>query len=103
MLLAIDKKKVHIWGVQKNGKLIAALCWLKDAKRITYLLPVATPEAKKLGLPTLLVVALIQQFCESNLQLDFEGSMLAGVARFYQSFGSQKETYYLYEKPFKLV
>ncbi len=98
-LLSSRNQSVNIWGVCIDGKLVSGLVWLKDECRITFLLPISTAKAKDLGIPTLMVAALIKQFSNTNLSLDFEGSMIDGVARFYKSFGSEKESYYLFSKP----
>lgn len=102
LLLHSNNKAVHICGIRKNEKLIAALAWLKDENRITYLLPIATGDAKNVGLPTFIISELIKQYSNTNLVVDFEGSMISGVANFYESFGAVEEKYYLYEKPFRL-
>jgi len=101
-LLKANNKAVFIWGIREDEKLIATLIWLKDTNRITYLLPIATKKAKENGLPTLLISNLINKYENSNLFLDFEGSMIDGVANFYKSFGIEKENYFLYQKPFSL-
>jgi hypothetical protein len=92
-LLNSEHKVVHIWGVKENQKIIAGLVWLKDINRVTYLLPIATKTAKVNGLPTLLITKLIEEYQSSNLLIDFEGSMIKGVASFYKSFGSVEEVY----------
>jgi len=46
---------------------------------------------------TLLLDTVIQEFAESTLVLDFEGSNEPGLARFYQGFGSQEVIYYRLE------
>lgn len=101
-LLYSKNKNIHIWGVKVKEQLIAGLVWLKGKNRITYLLPIANPEAKKMGLPTLLVAELISQFSNSDIILDFEGSMIKGVASFYTSFGAKKEVYPIYLKSIHL-
>jgi hypothetical protein len=93
-LLNSNNKSINIWGIRNENKLVAGLVWLKDKLRITYLLPIATSMAKNTGLPTLLVTELIREFSNSNMILDFEGSMIEGVADFYKSFGTTKEVYY---------
>jgi len=93
-LLKSNHKSIHIWGVKIDNQLVAGFVWLKSVNRITYLLPIATLEAKQMGLPTLLISELIKEFSNSNLILDFEGSMINGVADFYKSFGAKKEVYY---------
>jgi len=97
-LLHLKKKSVHIWTVYKGQNIIGALVWLKDKIRITYLIPIATTEAKKYNMPTYLVNELIKEHQNSSLILDFEGSMIDGVAKFYKSFGAKQETYYWYKK-----
>ncbi len=98
----IDTKHsfIHIWNVYHNNDLKAGLLFLNDKKRITYLLPVANAEAKKINLPTFIVSELIKEYQNTNLLLDFEGSTAEGVARFYKSFGAEEEVYYHYRKRF---
>ena len=101
-LLSSNNKLVRIWGIREDEKLIASLIWLKDNNRITYLLPISTKIAKDNGLPTLIISELIKQFSDSDFVFDFEGSMIDGVADFYRSFKSEKESYFLHQKPFSL-
>lgn len=97
-LLNKNHNSVHIWNVYKNGELLAGLLWLKDNFRITYLIPVATDQAKKDNIPTFIINELIKEYQNTNYILDFEGSMVEGVANFYKSFGAEKEIYYWYKK-----
>lgn len=97
-LLSSGNTNVHIWNVFKNKNVIAGLCWLEDSFRITYLVPLATTLAKKENIPTYIVNELIKEHSKKNLVLDFEGSMIAGVARFYRSFGAEKEEYFWYKR-----
>ena len=99
-LLAMDNDQVHIWNVYKEDVCVGGLLWLKDQKRITYLVPVIPDEVKKEHLNTFLVNALIEEYQQQDLLLDFEGSMIPGVARFYESFGATSEIYYFYKKRF---
>jgi len=86
--------------VYKEDVCVGGLLWLKDEKRITYLVPVIPDEVKKEHLNTFLVNALIEEYQQQDLLLDFEGSMIPGVARFYESFGAKSEIYYFYKKRF---
>lgn len=90
--------KVNIWNVFKDGIFIAGLIWLKDKQRITYLVPLADNEAKKLHIPTYLINELIKDNQNQEFLLDFEGSMVSGVEKFYQSFGAKPEHYSYYKK-----
>ena len=97
-LLKANNKAVFIWGVRKDEKLVASLIWLKDNNRITYLLPISTKKAKDNGVSTLLIYNIIKKYENSNLLLDFEGSMIDGVADFYRSFGAKKNVYFSFKK-----
>ncbi len=97
-LLKSNHKSIHVWGVKIDNQLVTGFVWLKSANRITYLLPIATLEAKQKGLPTLLISELINEFSNSEMILDLEGSMIKGVAGFYKSFGAKKEVYYTFKK-----
>ncbi len=89
---------VHIWNVFKQGVFVAGLIWLQDKNRITYLVPVADHQAKKMHIPTYIINELINEFQLQNFMLDFEGSMVKGVENFYQSFGAKPEFYSYYKK-----
>ncbi|MCF6181148.1 hypothetical protein [Lutibacter sp.] len=97
-LLKSNHKSIHVWGVKIDNQLVTGFVWLKSANRITYLLPIATLEAKQKGLPTLLISELINEFSNSEMILDLEGSMIKGVADFYKSFSAKKEVYYNFLK-----
>lgn len=90
--------KVRVWNLFKNDSFVAGLFWLKDKKRITYLLPCADEKAKKLAAMTFLINALIKDYESHDLVLDFEGSMIKGVETFYKSFGALLEEYTYYRK-----
>lgn len=97
-LLMMDHPSIHTWIVYRNDACVGGLVWLKEKSRITYLLPVIKEEAKKEHLNTLLVNELIRDHQNADRVLDFEGSMIPGVARFYKSFGAMEETYHMYKK-----
>lgn len=97
-LLKSENKTVNLWTVSHNNELISGVVWLKDKHRITYLLPVANEVAKNNNIPTFLINELIKQHQNTNYILDFEGSMIDGVAQFYKSFGAEKEIYYWCKK-----
>ena len=97
-LLSLNNGKIKVWNVFKEDECLGGLLWTKDSRRITYLIPAVKEKAKKEHLPTFLINELIREYQNSGKILDFEGSMIPGVAQFYGSFGAQVETYYFYQK-----
>ena len=97
-LCTSNSKHVHVWNIFDNGIFRAGLVWLSDARRITYLVPVSDEKAKQLHVSTFIINELIRDFQGQNMVLDFEGSMISGVGKFYQSFGAQTESYIYFKK-----
>lgn len=99
-LADLNNGHIHVWNVYKGKKIVAGLIWLEDSHRITYLAPMADETAKKLHAATFLINELISDFQGRDMLLDFEGSMLKGVEKFYQSFGAVPEYYGYFKKRF---
>jgi hypothetical protein len=84
-----------ISGVYDNeNNICAAVYFARWKNRIIYLNAVSNEQGKKLRAMFYLTDKFIEQTAGNNLVLDFEGSMLPGVARFYKGFGGVPETYY---------
>jgi hypothetical protein len=77
-----------------NNDLLAISLFLKDEKRIYNIAPSTFPDGRTLHANHFLLDELIKEFAGQNLLLDFEGSDLPGVERFYKKFGSLLEPYY---------
>ena len=99
-ILNLKTQAVQCYGIKRNTVLIAGVLLLVDPKRITYLIPVASAFGKKNAAATLLVDEIIKKYRHSHQILDFEGSMISGVAKFYESFGTTYEDYPTFSKNF---
>lgn len=96
--ICVHKGKAHIWGVRKSrNELIAGVVFLESNGKTIYFVSGANEEAKRLGAISFLVDRFIFENSQRNLTLDFEGSNIPSLARFYKSFGS-KECVYLQVK-----
>jgi len=95
----IAEKAMTLYGVYSTeNNLIAALCVMHSAHRINYLLPISNTEGKTSSAMFLLVDKLIQDNTETNRVIDFEGSSIEGIARFYKGFGAKNEPYYVLKR-----
>ena len=92
-------KMITISGAYNTkDELIAGICHFFTGKRIVCLLPVSNAEAKKTSAMFLLIDSLIRTFAETDRIVDFEGSQIEGIARFYRGFGATDQPYYLLKK-----
>jgi len=104
MLLRLLKKGmafslISLSGVRnESGELIAAVALLVNQKRIIYLLPASNEEGKKKSAMFLQIDRLLKSNAKTGKIIDFEGSKIEGVARFYKGFGAKKETYFVVKK-----
>lgn len=99
-LLLANSPDLHSWLVYKNELPVAAMVWLRDHRRLTYLYAAVLPEFRKEDLATFLLKGLMEAYEASGLILDFEGSMHEGIASFFKSFGAVEERYYHYKRKF---
>jgi lipid II:glycine glycyltransferase (peptidoglycan interpeptide bridge formation enzyme) len=72
----------------KENKLLAAVFFIFSHKKAIYLFAASTEEGKKSRAMFLLIDEFIIKYSEKNLILDFEGSNIEGLARFYHGFGA---------------
>jgi hypothetical protein len=97
-----DNKSGYSLGLfDADNKLVAAAFFMKFGDRFTYLKSASTDEGKKLGAMHLLMDQFISRFAGQELLLDFGGSSVESVARFYKAFGG-KDCVYLQVKKDRL-
>lgn len=77
----------------EEGKWLAAVFFLKTDKSCIYLAASSNAKGKEKNAMFLLVDSFIQRNAGHDLILDFEGSNIQGVARFYAGFGAEPQTY----------
>lgn len=88
---------------KSTNNLLACVLILSYNKRHIYLLPVSSIKGKEKRAMFLLIDSFIKNNAETNYLLDFEGSNIEGVQRFYKGFGAFNQNYiHIYYKPFSL-
>lgn len=78
----------------ESKELLAAIFFLVSAERLINLLNVTTPRGKEIGAMHYLLDVIIQQNAGRPKILDFEGSSIPSIARFYESFGAENLPYF---------
>jgi hypothetical protein len=85
----------EIYGVySSDNELCAAVYFCRWKNRIINMNAASNEKGKSLGCMHFLIDKFIQKHSNNDLILDFEGSMIPGVARFYAGFGASPETYF---------
>lgn len=91
-----EREQIRIKGiVDKDNLLTAALCYTEFNNRITNLIPVSSETGKKSLAMFYIIDSIIRQNSAKNKLLDFEGSAIEGIARFYKGFGAKNQPYYI--------
>ena len=91
---------LHTFGVYENFDLVSGAIFFSYNKRWYLIMLASNDKGKELAGSTLLIDSVIQQLSTQNISLDFEGSNIPSLARFYKGFGSENEAYQLYSKRF---
>lgn len=84
--------------LNNKDEVLGAVFLVNYKNRIIYLFSVSTQEGIKRRAMFWLVNQIIEQSINKGKILDFEGSMIEGVARFFRGFGSVNEQYYWLSK-----
>ncbi|MEO7523105.1 MAG: hypothetical protein ABIT58_03380 [Ferruginibacter sp.] len=89
------KEKKIIVRLVRNGsnRLLAAVVLMKDENRIYNIISCLSGEGKRREANYFLYDNIIQEFANSSLMLDFEGSDVEGIAAFYKKFNPQNQPY----------
>lgn len=89
MLTARENSESYCISVNDESDGIeAGAFFIRSGNRLLYLKGFSSPTGKKSGAMHLLFDSVIQKFSGQNLLLDFGGSSVQSVARFYHNFGS---------------
>jgi len=92
---AIGHQFGEIFGAWDSGNnLVASVFFVNSNQKSIYLAASSNPVGIEQSAMFLLVDTFIENNAGKNQILDFEGSNIPGVARFYAGFGATPETYY---------
>jgi len=92
----IEKEQAIIYAAQDKAQNILAACVITIFNnRLTYLMANSSPDGKdKCAMPWL-IDQIIQQHCATKDYLDFEGSDIPSIAKFFSTFGAEVTPYAL--------
>ncbi len=80
-------------SMNQDKELCAAVFWMVNGARYINLLNVTTPAGREVGAMHFLVDQFIQSNANRPVFIDFEGSSIDSIARFYQGFGAENMPY----------
>lgn len=87
-------------GLISDGKEIASVLFLVSGRRRILLMSIKSTFDAYRGAAAFLISRYIQENAQQDLLLDFEGSMIPGIARFYGSFGASPKNYPVLSRPY---
>ncbi len=91
------QKRAEVLSVLDEGNtLVAAQIWVTYEGRSTLLVNASSDYGKRIGAPTLLIDQMVHSKSGMDHLLDFEGSSIPGLARFYSGFGATDEPFYFH-------
>jgi len=89
----LDHDAGRIIGIRKKGILQAAACFVFSRSRAIYLLSASSEDGKESRAMFSIVDYFIKKYAGSGLILDFEGSNIPSIARFFGGFGAAPKIY----------
>lgn len=95
LTFSLSRSLGELYGVyDRTNELCAAAFFVRHEKRVTFINAVSNDLGRELAGMYFLLDHFIRLHAGKNYILDFEGSMIDGVARMYKGFGAAPETYY---------
>jgi len=91
--IILERDAGKIYALRKDGELISAAFFAFCKSRAIYLLSVSSQKGKERRGMFRILDTFIRDHAGSGLILDFEGSNILSVARFFSGFGAQAEVY----------
>jgi hypothetical protein len=93
-----SRAMLHTYGVYALGELVSGAVFFEFNQRWYMVLLASAEKGKALLASTFLIDAVLEELASKGIVLDFEGSSIPSLARFYQGFGGVNEPYQLYTK-----
>ena len=89
-----ERSAAEIWHVEDaSGSVLSCAFFLYWRNKSYYMVPVSTEEGKQKRSMFFLIDSFVRFHAQSERILDFEGSSIPNLARFYEGFGAVAETY----------
>ena len=93
-LLLKNKEQLFIRKVSApDGELLSIAIFLKDKRRIYYVMSITLPEGRKKESNYFLLYHVIKEFSYQDLVFDFEGSAIPSIQLFFKKFGSIEQSF----------
>jgi hypothetical protein len=84
-------------AVNEEEKIFSAVMMVLNQSRIINITSSTSAEGRQHGASHFLFDGIIQKFAGTDIVLDFEGSSVPSIARFYEGFGAEPEIFYSYK------
>ncbi len=97
-MLMMACKKGRLILVYKNELVLGGALFAMQTGRIFYLFSAVSKAGRENQAMSFLLDYVIKEYSETANILDFEGSMVPGIASFFRSFGAEKEMYFHFKR-----
>jgi hypothetical protein len=87
------KGQLYILGVYENEELLSTAFFMKSYSSYIYIAACTNEKGRKQAANYLLIDSFVRYNCKTDTILDFEGSSIASIAKFFAGFGAKSQTY----------
>lgn len=82
------------FAYDEDGEILSAALFLSWDTKIIYLFGASSEKGRSASAMALIFDNLIESYADQEMTLDFEGSNIPSIARFYKGFGAEEKNYY---------
>ncbi|MBL7810912.1 MAG: GNAT family N-acetyltransferase [Bacteroidetes bacterium] len=91
-----EEGQVWTLGAYREQELLGAALFLVSPRFVHYVCAGPTAAGRSVGIMHGIIREAIRRYANTPVYLDFEGSEIPGVAKFYQKFGPENRPYFSY-------
>jgi hypothetical protein len=96
--VAMNKSVLHTIGIKLEGDLVSGALFVEFQQRWYMIMLASSEKGKECLASTVIIDEVTQRLIPKQFTLDFEGSSIPSLARFYSGFGAKNEPYQLFTK-----
>ena len=90
----VKRNCCEIVGAFGNDELLAVSFFVKDNNRYVYIASTVNVQGRKMRAQYAIINYFIESHSQEKALLDFEGSSIPSIAKFFKGFGAQKQEYF---------
>ena len=90
----VSTKRCSVYGIYFESRVVSISFFVNDSRSVVCIASATNALGRKLSANYAIIDWVIQKYANKNLVIDFEGSSIPSIAKYFEGFGAQKTEYW---------